>query len=260
MDPDSDPDPEHCSDFGSGSGSRRPKKAYGSYGSGSSTLITELRHEKLTLQCVGGLGLQLGEDVERVEVHAGNGDVVAVHLSPAVLRIRDVYPGSRIPDPKTATKERGEKKFVVIPFFCSHKFHKIENYFSFLSAEEKNLGQFSKRITERFTQKLSLRSQKYGFGIRDPVITYSGSPGSKRHRIRIRSTAWAASAGMWGEGSQPPRTRLGWLVRLMRPRCATSTSRLASARGNTTTGLSAAKRKMIVELEEQQLLNYRQCF
>jgi hypothetical protein len=44
-----------------------------------------------------------------------------------VLRIRDVYPesripllthpGSRIPDPKIATKERGEKKFVVIPFF-----------------------------------------------------------------------------------------------------------------------------------------------
>jgi hypothetical protein len=39
-----------------------------------------------------------------------------------VLRIRDAYPGSRIlifthpgsriPDPKTATKERGEKKFV----------------------------------------------------------------------------------------------------------------------------------------------------
>jgi hypothetical protein len=44
-----------------------------------------------------------------------------------VLRIRDFYPGSRIldpefypsriPDPKTATKERGEKKFVVITFY-----------------------------------------------------------------------------------------------------------------------------------------------
>ena len=54
----------------------------------------------------------------------------------AVLRIRDVYPGSRIlifthpgsripdlgsriPDPKTATKERGEKKLVVIPFYVA---------------------------------------------------------------------------------------------------------------------------------------------
>jgi hypothetical protein len=46
-------------------------------------------------------------------------------LKKSVLRIRDVYPGSRIlifthpgsliPDPKTATKERGEKKLVVIP-------------------------------------------------------------------------------------------------------------------------------------------------
>ncbi len=27
-----------------------------------------------------------------------------------------VHPGSRIPDPKTATKERGEKKLVVLPF------------------------------------------------------------------------------------------------------------------------------------------------
>jgi hypothetical protein len=44
---------------------------------------------------------------------------------------QDFYP-SRIPDPKTATKERGEKKLVVIPFYIrSHKSHKIENYFSF---------------------------------------------------------------------------------------------------------------------------------
>jgi hypothetical protein len=44
----------------------------------------------------------------------------------------DFYPsripdlGSRIPDPKTATKERGEKKFVVIPLFVATKFTKLE--------------------------------------------------------------------------------------------------------------------------------------
>jgi hypothetical protein len=60
-----------------------------------------------------------------------------------VLRIRDVYPGSRIPifthrgsripdsgsqisDPKTATKERGEKKLVVIPFYVATNFTKLE--------------------------------------------------------------------------------------------------------------------------------------
>jgi hypothetical protein len=66
-----------------------------------------------------------------------------------VLRIRDVYPGSqipypdfypsrildpgsrisdlrsRIPDPKTATKERGEKKIFVIPFYVATNFTKL---------------------------------------------------------------------------------------------------------------------------------------
>jgi hypothetical protein len=42
----------------------------------------------------------------------------------------DFYP-SWIPDPKTATKERGEKKISCHTFLCSHKFHKIVNYFSF---------------------------------------------------------------------------------------------------------------------------------
>jgi hypothetical protein len=52
-----------------------------------------------------------------------------------VLRIRDVYPGSRIlifthpgsriRDPKTATKERGEKKLVVIPFYVATNFTKL---------------------------------------------------------------------------------------------------------------------------------------
>jgi hypothetical protein len=37
----------------------------------------------------------------------------------------DFYP-SRIPDPKTATKERGGKKFVVIPFYVATKFTKLK--------------------------------------------------------------------------------------------------------------------------------------
>jgi hypothetical protein len=52
-----------------------------------------------------------------------------------VWQIQDVYPGSRIlifthpgsqiPDPKTATKERGEKKLVVIPFYVATNFTKL---------------------------------------------------------------------------------------------------------------------------------------
>jgi hypothetical protein len=36
----------------------------------------------------------------------------------------DFYP-SRIPDPKTATQERGEKKFVVITFHAATNFTKL---------------------------------------------------------------------------------------------------------------------------------------
>jgi hypothetical protein len=44
----------------------------------------------------------------------------------AELRIQNVYPGLRIPDPKTATKERGDKKIVVIPFFVATNFTKLK--------------------------------------------------------------------------------------------------------------------------------------
>jgi hypothetical protein len=58
------------------------------------------------------------------------------------------------------------------------------NYFIFEKLKKKSWANFQ-RIIELFTQKLSLSSQKYGFGIRDPEKTYSGSriQGSKRHRI-----------------------------------------------------------------------------
>jgi hypothetical protein len=38
---------------------------------------------------------------------------------------RILDPGSRIPDPKTAIKERGEKKLVVIPFYVATNFTKL---------------------------------------------------------------------------------------------------------------------------------------
>jgi hypothetical protein len=52
----------------------------------------------------------------------------------------DFYP-FRIPDPKTATKERGEKKLVVKPFFVATNFTKLK-IILFLNAEQKNLVQF----------------------------------------------------------------------------------------------------------------------
>jgi hypothetical protein len=57
--------------------------------------------------------------------------------------------------------------------------------------KEKNWSNFQ-RMLELFTKKLSPSCQKkYGFGIRDPEKTHSGSRGQKGtgSRIRIRKTA-----------------------------------------------------------------------
>jgi hypothetical protein len=78
----------------------------------------------------------------------------------SVLRIRDVYPGSRIliftplgswiPDPKQQQK-RGVRKFCCHTFLCSHKFYKTENYFTFDMLKKKMWANFQ-RIMELFTQ------------------------------------------------------------------------------------------------------------
>jgi hypothetical protein len=116
-----------------------------------------------------------------------------------VWRIRDVYPrsrilifthtGSRISDPKAATKERGEKKISCHNFLCSHKFHKIVNYVSFEVLKKKKLAQFSKNY-RTFYQKncqkaLTIwswirdpRSGKNLFRIPDPGVKKAPDPGS----------------------------------------------------------------------------------
>ncbi len=52
-------------------------------------------------------------------------------------------PGSRIPDPKTATKERDEKKFDVIPFYVATNFTKLYFILVFKCCR-KNFGPISK--------------------------------------------------------------------------------------------------------------------
>jgi len=70
-----------------------------------------------------------------------------------VYSVADPDPGfypSRIPDPKTATKERGEKKLDVKPFEVAIKFNKIVNYFSF-EVLKKNFWANFQRIMELFS-------------------------------------------------------------------------------------------------------------
>jgi hypothetical protein len=69
-----------------------------------------------------------------------------------------VHPRSRIPDPKTATKERDEKNLLSY-LFCSHKDHKIENYFIFELVKKKMWPNLQK-IIELFTQKIAIKLSK----------------------------------------------------------------------------------------------------
>ena len=145
---------------------------------------------------------------------------------PAVLWIRDVYPGSRfllipnpgsripdpgsripdlgsrisdpgsrIPDAKIATKERGEKNFCHT-FLFSLKCHKIEHYFSFQELKKKLVPIF-KELLNFLPKNLSLSSQKYGLGMRNPEKTCSGSVsrGQKGTGSRIRNTGWDPGSG-----------------------------------------------------------------
>jgi hypothetical protein len=130
----------------------------------------------------------------------------------AVLRIRDVYPGSRIPDPdfypsripdpgsrisdpgsriQKQQQKREVKKISCHTFLCSQKCHKILNYFSFEVLKKKIWANFQ-RIIELFTKKivkklLKIWSWDPGSEIRDPEKTYSGSriQGSKSTQSRI---------------------------------------------------------------------------
>jgi hypothetical protein len=128
-----------------------------------------------------------------------------------VLRIRDVYPGSwilifhpsRIPDPKTSRKERGEKK-ILSYLFCSHKFHKIENYFIIEMVKKKIWPSFQ-RIIELLPKNLSLSSKKYGFriqirdprfGIRNKPIPDPG-PGAKKAPAPGSGSATLATTVLW---------------------------------------------------------------
>ncbi len=72
------------------------------------------------------------------------------------------HPGSRI---QKEQQKRGVKKLLSY-LFCSHKFHKIENYFIFDML--KKSGPVFKELWNFLPKNFSLSSRKKRFGIRDP--------------------------------------------------------------------------------------------
>jgi hypothetical protein len=94
----------------------------------------------------------------------------------------DFYP-SRIPDLgsriQKQQQKRGVKKICCHTFLCSHKFHKIENYFSFEVLKKKIWANFQ-RIIELFNPKIFTRLSK--------ILVWDPGSGSKRHRISGSAT------------------------------------------------------------------------
>jgi hypothetical protein len=86
-------------------------------------------------------------------------------------------PGSRIPEPKTATNKRGEKKFFFIPFYVATNFTKL-NIILVLKWWWKKIWAKFQRIIELFTQKIVTKLPK--IWVWDPGSLIQGS---KRHRI-----------------------------------------------------------------------------
>ncbi len=85
------------------------------------------------------------------------------------------------PDPrsKTATKERGEKKFVVITFYVATNFTKLQ-IISVLNCWRKQFGPIFKELQNFFTKIVNKFSKIWGWDpgseILDPEKTSSGSP------------------------------------------------------------------------------------
>ncbi len=63
----------------------------------------------------------------------------------------------RIPDLKTATEERGEKKFVVKPFFVATNISQNWKLFLFFQMLKKKIWASFQRIIELFTQKFVIK-------------------------------------------------------------------------------------------------------
>ncbi len=116
------------------------------------------------------------------------------------LPIQD--PRSRISDPgsKNSNKRERWKKISCHTFLCSHKFHKIVNYFSFEVMKKKIWANFQRNIElyQKNCQK-ALKNMVLGSGIRKKPIPDPGSRGQKGtgSRIRIRNTGWGKGTLIW---------------------------------------------------------------
>ena len=95
-------------------------------------------------------------------------------------------PGSLIPDLGSRIQKqqqnRGAKKKFLITFYVATNFTKLK-IISVLKCRRKKLGQIFKELKNFLPKKLSLSSQKYGFGIRDPGSRGQKGTGSRGQKV-----------------------------------------------------------------------------
>jgi hypothetical protein len=88
------------------------------------------------------------------------------------IPVPDFYP-SRIPNPKTATKERGEKKNFCQIFFVATNFTKCK-IILFLNCSRKKFGPKFTELWNFLSKKLSLRSQNMSLGSGSATLVPGG--------------------------------------------------------------------------------------
>jgi hypothetical protein len=145
--------------------------------------IRYVRSFLLIFQCILSKSLKLKETLYKKLDTPEKNDVSLSVADPGFFYISDPRSwflptpdlGSRIPDPKTATKERGEKK-IVVTFFVAKNFTKL-NIILFLKCWRKKWANFH-RIIEVFTPKIVTKLSKIRvWDLRSGIRIQ----GSKRH-------------------------------------------------------------------------------
>jgi hypothetical protein len=120
---------------------------------------------------------------------------------------------SRIPDPdfcpsriKKYQQKRGvKKKFVVLPFFLATKITKLKIMLVLkFELVKKKIWANLQRMIELSTQKSSLSSQKYGFGIRNPEKKPMPDPRSGSATLSITHLLFCCSGYSHKADSDPP--------------------------------------------------------
>jgi hypothetical protein len=109
--------------------------------SGLHIAVLPAEFKRMSKRCTKIFNIQFALELKRTRRVVRRNTILSTgHEFFSVLRMRDVYPeyqilvffthpGSQMPDPKTVTKERSDKKIVVIPLFVTINFTEFKFFY-----------------------------------------------------------------------------------------------------------------------------------